>query len=169
MTGVYSGGLVYEYSQEESNYGLVEINGETVTERPDYAELKTAFQKTKNPSGDGGYKSSGSASQCPTKSNTWNVTMSSDQLPAVPSGADELFKNGAGTGPGLTGDGSQSAGSETTELANAASGAVTSGGVSPSSSKGAAGSLRFNEFSVVPYVCSAVVVISTLFGGALIL
>lgn len=169
ITGVYSGGLVYEYSQEDSNYGLVEINGKTVTERSDYSALKTAFGNTKNPSGDGGYKSSGAASECPTKSNTWNVTMSANQLPAFPKGADELLKNGAGAGPGLTGDGSQSAGSETTELANAADGAVTSGGASPSSSKGAAASLRFNEFSVAPLVCGAVVVISTLFGGALIL
>lgn len=32
MTGVYSGGLVYEYSEEGSKYGLVKINGNNVEE-----------------------------------------------------------------------------------------------------------------------------------------
>jgi len=29
MTGVYSGGLVYEYSEEGNNYGLVTITSDT--------------------------------------------------------------------------------------------------------------------------------------------
>ncbi|KAH7385984.1 Glucanosyltransferase-domain-containing protein [Pyrenochaeta sp. MPI-SDFR-AT-0127] len=169
MTGVYSGGLVYEYSQEESNYGLVEINGNSVTERSDFSALKSAFAGTKNPSGDGGYKSSGKASECPTKSNTWNVTMSTDQLPAFPEGASDLLKNGAGKGPGLSGDGSQSSGSHSTDLAGAADGAVTSGGATATASKGAAAALRFNEFSMAPLVCGAVVLVSSFLGGALIL
>jgi hypothetical protein len=85
MTGVYSGGLVYEYSEEGSNYGLVTINGMTVTEGPDFAALQTAFKGTANPSGDGGYNSTGGASGCPAYSATWNVT--NDVLPAIPSGA----------------------------------------------------------------------------------
>ncbi|KAF1849385.1 glycoside hydrolase family 72 protein [Cucurbitaria berberidis CBS 394.84] len=174
MTGVYSGGLVYEYSQEESNYGLVELKGNTVTERSDFGALKSAFAGTKNPSGDGGYKSNGQASKCPSESKTWNVTLAADKLPSVPEGADELFKKGAGAGPGLKGDGSQSAGSKSTNLANAADGAVTSGsttggGAKSSSSKGAAASLRAGEFSMAPYVCGAIVLVSSLFGGALIL
>ena len=85
MTGVYSGGLVYEYSQEGNNYGLVTISGSTVTEDPDFAALQSAFKATGNPTGDGGYNSTGGASGCPAKSATWNVT--SDALPAIPSGA----------------------------------------------------------------------------------
>jgi hypothetical protein len=177
MTGVYSGGLVYEYSQEDSNYGLVEISGNSVTERPDFAALKSAFAGTKNPTGDGGYKSSGAASTCPDESKTWDVTMKSDELPAVPQGANELFQKGAGSGPGLAGTGSQDAGSDSSNVAPAGSGAVTSGGVIPSStggasasgSKGAAAGLRAPEFSFAPLICGAVVLASSLFGGALIL
>lgn len=175
MTSVYSGGLVYEYSQEDSNYGLVEISGDSVTERSDFTALKSAFANTKNPTGDGGYKSSGGASTCPTESNTWDVTMKDNELPALPSGASSLMQKGAGTGPGLTGSGSQDAGSSETSLAGAASGAVTSGGSVPtstatsSSSSGAGVALRPFEFSFAPLVCGAVVLVSSLFGGALIL
>ncbi|CBX98842.1 beta-glucanosyltransferase [Plenodomus lingam] len=174
MTGVYSGGLVYEYSQEDSNYGLVEIKGNSVTERSDYKALKSAFAGTKNPSGDGGYKSDGGPSECPPQSKTWEVTMKPDQLPALPEGAKELFNKGAGDGPGLSGSGSQTAGSSSTDLAGAADGAVTSGAneggdaSSPSASKSAASSTRPGELSLGPFVCGVVVLISTLFGGALV-
>jgi hypothetical protein len=172
MTPVYSGGLVYEYSQEDSNYGLVEISGNTVTERDDFTALKNAYASTKNPSGDGGYKSSGAASTCPAKSDSWDVDMKDDQLPALPSGASDLFKSGAGSGPGLTGKGSQDSGSSDVTLGNAADGAVTSGATTPTggsaTSKGAAASVRVPEFSFAPLVCGAVVLVSSMFGGALL-
>lgn len=173
MTGVYSGGLVYEYSQEDSNYGLVELKGNTVTERSDYTALKSAFAGTKNPTGDGGYKSSGSASKCPAKSKTWDVSMASDQLPALPEGAKDLFQKGAGSGPGLSGSGSQDAGSTSATLANAADGAVTSGAAMSSGSSapstGAGSSVRPGELSMAPLVCGAVFLLTSLFGGALVL
>lgn len=174
MTPVYSGGLVYEYSQEDSNYGLVEIDGNTVTERDDFKALKSAYAGTQNPSGDGGYKSSGSASTCPSKSDTWDVDMKDDQLPALPSGVSEMLKSGAGKGPGLSGDGSQDSGSSDVTLGNAADGAVTTGATTPSSSgsasgsKGAASSVRVPEFSFAPLVCGAVIMVSSMFGGALL-
>lgn len=172
MTPVYSGGLVYEYSQEDSNYGLVELNGNTVTERDDFTALKNAYAGTKNPSGDGGYKSSGAASTCPTKSDTWDVDMKDDQLPALPSGVSDLFKKGAGTGPGLSGAGSQDSGSSDITLGNAADGAVTTGATTPSggssTSKAAAASVRVPEFSFAPLVCGAVIMVSSMFGGALL-
>lgn len=172
MTGVYSGGLVYEYSQEDSNYGLVSLSGSTVTERADFTALKSAYAGTKNPTGDGGYKSTGSASTCPSKSSTWDVSMSSDQLPAFPSGASDYLKNGAGSGPGLSGSGSQDSGTTSVTLADAASGAVTSGATTASgtatASKGAASSIRPGELSLAPLVCGAVVLLSSLLGGALV-
>ncbi|RAL58352.1 hypothetical protein DID88_005769 [Monilinia fructigena] len=91
MTGVYSGGLVYEYSEEGSKYGLVTISGGSVTEGDDFKALKSAFAKTSNPNGDGGYSSSNKASDCPAKSSTWNVT--SDALPAIPSCAAALHED----------------------------------------------------------------------------
>ena len=63
MTGVYSGGLVYEYSQEASNYGLVELSGGSVNELPDFTALMSAFSNTANPQGDGGYNSTGGKSR----------------------------------------------------------------------------------------------------------
>jgi hypothetical protein len=170
MTAVYSGGLVYEYSQEESKYGLVTLSGGSVTELDDFKVLKAAYAKTPAPTGDGGYKSSGAASQCPTKSSTWNVTISANQLPAFPKDAQTYLKSGSGAGPGLKGDGSQNAGPATTSLAGEADGAVTSGGASASSpaTKGAGASLRA-DFGMAPFVCGAIVLVSSIFGGALIL
>ena len=169
MTAVYSGGLVYEYSEEGSKYGLVKISGDSVSELDDYTSLKKAFSNNAIPSTDGGYKKSGGASECPTKSNTWNVNIASDKLPAFPDGAKELMDNGAGAGPGLQGKGSQTSGSKTTQLADAADGAVTSGAAAgANASKGAAASVFAPEFSFAPLVCGMVVVVSTLFGAALI-
>lgn len=171
MTGVYSGGLVYEYSEEGSKYGIVTIKGNNVEEGADYSALKSALSGTQAPNGDGGYKSSGKASTCPSKSSTWNVTISADELPAVPSGASDFFKNGAGAGPGLSGSGSQTSGSKTTTLASAAAGAVSSGagtGASPLASKGAGSSIHSTEFSLTPLVCGMVILASTIFGASLI-
>lgn len=46
MTSVMSGGLVYEYSQEVSNYGLVTLNANgTASLRVDYDNLQTKYNK----------------------------------------------------------------------------------------------------------------------------
>ncbi|EUC33223.1 glycoside hydrolase family 72 protein [Bipolaris victoriae FI3] len=175
MTKSYSGGLVYEYSQEESKYGLVEIDGNNVNELPDFTALKSAFAGTPNPTGDGGYLSNGQASQCPSQSKTWDVTLKSNELPSLPDGAKDFFTKGAGDGPGLKGDGSQDAGSSTPDIGDAGAGAVTSGGKtptstgSPTSSAGAAANVRPMSFGLAPIVCGAVVLASSLFGGALVL
>lgn len=171
MDAVYSGGLVYQYTEESDNpnFGLVTISGSSVTPRDDYNALKTALAKTPAPTGNGNFKQSGSASTCPTKSSLWQVNIADDQLPAFPSGAADYFKNGAGTAPGLKG-GSQEAGSTQVSLAPAASGAVTSGASagSASASKGAAASLHPPEFQTAPLICGLVVVVSALFGASLI-
>lgn len=107
MTPVYSGGLVYEYSEEGSGYGLVEINGNSVTELDDFTAYQKALAANK-PSGDGGYKQNLPPSQCPKPSNSWEVTdFDGEDLPAIPDGAVKYLDNGAGSGPGLNGDGSQ--------------------------------------------------------------
>ena len=176
MTGVYSGGLVYEYSNEASNYGLVTISGTTVSELPDFQALMSAYSNTANPTGDGGYNSTGGASGCPAESQpNWDV--SSDALPAIPAGAKQYMTKGAGKGPGLTGAGSQNAGGASTGTATAGSGQASQTGSSgssstsgsgSSSSSGAAGHLSIPAFSFAPLVCGAVVVVSTLFGATLL-
>ena len=104
MTSVYSGGLVYEYSQEANNYGLVSIDGSSVSELPDFSALQTAYANTANPTGNGGYNSTGGASGCPSyDSPNWAVM--NDTLPAIPSAAEAYMTKGAGKGPGLSGAG----------------------------------------------------------------
>ena len=184
MTPVYSGGLVYEYSQEVSGYGLVSISGSQVSELPDFGSLQSAFKATPNPSGNGGAKTSGTASTCPSKSDTWQVA--DDSLPAMPAGAVKYLKQGAGTGPGLKGNngaGSQNAGTASSGTATAGSGqpsvtgtaaasgvssTSTSSASASASAKSAAGSLRSHELALAPIVCGLVVVASTFLGALLL-
>ena len=169
MTAVYSGGLVYEYSNEDSNYGLVTISGDSISNLPDFDALKSALAGTPSPQGDGGYNSTGGASGCPSYSEP-NWLVKTNSLPAIPEGAKKFMTSGAGTGPGLTGAGSQNAGGASTGTASAGSGQATKTGSSGSSSTGtnAAGVLRPTEFTFAPLVCAAVVVVSSMFGAALL-
>ena len=164
MTSVYSGGLVYEYSEEGSKYGLVTINSDgTITEGPDYAALKTALAGTSNPSGNGGYNATGGASNCPAKSANWDVT--GDSLPAIPSGAAALMKTGAaGKGFGLTGAGSQNAGGTSTGTATPGSGSVTATGTPKKSSA----SLSQTPFDKTPLFITGVVVAFSFVGACLL-
>ncbi|ODV80320.1 glycoside hydrolase family 72 protein [Suhomyces tanzawaensis NRRL Y-17324] len=90
MSPVFSGGLVYEYSEEGSKYGLVKIDGDDVTTNQDFDNLKSEYSNTKNPSGDGGYHTDLEYSECPAKSSSWNAT---SDLPPAPKGAYK-FING---------------------------------------------------------------------------
>lgn len=173
MTPVYSGGLVYEYTKEgdakQSKFGLVEINGNDATERPDFKTLQKGFSDVSPPSGDGGYKSSGSASQCPPKSDTF--LEDTDNLPAMPEQAKQYFKNGAGQGVGLKGTGSQDVGSVSSGTATAGSGTVTetaSGAGSSSTKKADSVSIRAPAMSVAPLVCGMVVVFCSFLGATLL-
>ena len=171
MTGVYSGGLVYEYSQEPSKYGLVEINDNKVKTLADYDALKSAFEKTSNPKGDGGYNKTGGANPCPAKdSPNWDVD--SDDLPAIPEGAKKFMKDGAGKGEGFAGKGSMSGGGSTsTGTAEPGSGSATgsSGSSSGTSSSSAAGVLNIPNMSLAPLVVGMVTVMSTFVGAGIVL
>ena len=168
MTGVYSGGLVYEYSQESSHYGLVKVNGDSVKTLDDYDALKDAFKKTTNPKGDGDYNSTGGANGCPAKEgSTWDV--SSDSLPAIPEPAKKYMTEGAGKGKGFEGDGSMEAGTQSTGTASPGSGSSLSSSTSAATSKGAAASLHAPHMSLAPIAVGAVTILSTLFGASLIL
>ncbi|KAJ5239689.1 hypothetical protein N7468_004308 [Penicillium chermesinum] len=173
MTGVYSGGLVYEYSEESSKYGLVKIDGSKVKELGDYSALKEAFDKTSNPQGDGNYNSTGGANPCPKKhAPTWDVD--SDNLPAIPEPAKKYMTQGAGKGQGFEGDGSMEAGTESTATASPGSGSsvpssTSSTGAAATTSEGAAASLYAPHIGLAPLVASAATVLSTLFGASLLL
>lgn len=116
MTAVYSGGLVYEYTMETNGYGIVKVESDTsVEELADYKTLKSQFAANTPPTGDGGYSSTSKASDCPAFSSTWNIT--DNTLPAIPDEALTYMTEGAGTGVGLKGEGSQWAGSTSTGTA----------------------------------------------------
>lgn len=178
MTSVYSGGLVYEYSQEDSNYGLVKISGDDVKELDDFTALQSAFKKTANSEGDGGYNKTGGASTCPKEQKpAWAVP--NDDLPAIPEPAKKYMKNGAGKGKGFSGSGSQNAGTSSTGTAEPGSASVdgsdysSSGSDSSASgsatSEGAAANLRISNMSMAPIAVGMVTVLSTLFGAGFIL
>jgi hypothetical protein len=95
MSPVFSGGLVYEYSQEPSNYGLVEISKDrkSVKKLKDFDTLKEQLDDASDPSGDGKYQTGLKISDCPSKSNNWEA---SDDLPAFPKAAEKYMQNGAG-------------------------------------------------------------------------
>jgi len=114
MTPVYSGGLVYEYTNETNNFGIVSINGNNVQELPEFSPLATAFRSNPPPTDGGGFNKDHAASKCPPQDFWWKI--SGEAIPDTPTKAQKYFKDGAGPGPGIkTGDkGSQWAGSAST-------------------------------------------------------
>jgi hypothetical protein len=166
MTGVYSGGLVYEYSQEEANYGLVTISGGSVSELPDFQALKSAYAGTPAPSGDGGAKAQSAVSQCPAAGEHWDVQdPTGNFLPVMPKGAEKYMRDGAGAGPGNNGNtGSQTAGTPSTGFAMSDGSSTGSG--SSTSSKAAAANVRIPEMTIAPFAVALAVVASSVLGGA---
>ena len=175
MTSVYSGGLVYEFSQEASNYGLVIISGNTVTPRPDFAALQKAYKGTSNPTGDGGFTTKNKPASCPSKSSTW--LLNDNTLPAIPSGAVSYFSKGAGAGPGLNKKGSQNSPGGSTEdatpgsgqpTASATLGSSTGAGGAGTSSSAAASGMLVPEFSYGPIITCLVALFWTGIGATLL-
>lgn len=95
MSSVFSGGLVYEYSNETNNYGLVQSDSPTnVTKLQDFANLKSEYASVSNPQGDGGYSESNQHSTCPPyQEGIWEAN---NTLPEMPSAASVYFESGAG-------------------------------------------------------------------------
>lgn len=149
FTSVFSGGLVYEYSQEESAFGLVNVNGNSVTLLADYQNLMKQYAATPNPTGSGGYTTTNPVSTCPGNSTGFSGIWAEDILPAQPAGAAQYIKSGAGTplGDGMS---SQSAGADA--VSNVTAGTATSSGrasgsaaaSASSTSRSGAGTLEFS-------------------------
>lgn len=93
MTSVYSGGLVYEYSEEADNagYGVVNINSDSSAspKNPEFNNLMKQYKANPAPTGDGGYKTNlDYFENCPAFSSDWNVK-SGNGLPSFPSAAEK--------------------------------------------------------------------------------
>ncbi|KAG5519679.1 hypothetical protein PMAC_001835 [Pneumocystis sp. 'macacae'] len=100
MSSVFSGGLVYEWTEEAGNpnYGLVHISGNTVTKKQDYYNLKYQYQRIVLPEGSGGYKAISGGNKCPENAFSFNVYA---EPPKMPKSAEKYLKNGAGRALGL--------------------------------------------------------------------
>lgn len=103
--GVFSGGLVYEYTQEANDYGLVTLNSNnTVSLITDYNNLRSQYNKinvnaltTANSTATGR-----TAPSCSSVTIASNIT-NSFAVPARPDGFDALIKSGvSGTFPSGT-------------------------------------------------------------------
>jgi 1,3-beta-glucanosyltransferase GAS5 len=161
MTGVYSGGLVYEYSEEGSGYGLVTLDGVSVTENSDFEALQSALSDAQDPPDNGGYEAASRSSTCPSRdAPNWDVEIAA--LPAMPAQAKKYMTEGAGKGPGLTGTGSQNSGTRTTGTQGSGQASATA------SASGAAGALVIPDFSWTPLVCMSAMLLSTFFAATLL-
>jgi 1,3-beta-glucanosyltransferase GAS5 len=161
MTGVYSGGLVYEYSEEGSGYGLVTLNGVSVTENSDFEALQSALSDAQDPPDNGGYETVGRSSTCPERgAPDWDVEIAA--LPAMPAQAQRYMTEGAGRGPGLSGTGSQNSGTRTTTTQGSGQASATA------SASGAANALVIPDFSWTPLVCMTAMLLSTFFAATLL-
>ncbi|UNI20794.1 1,3-beta-glucanosyltransferase [Purpureocillium takamizusanense] len=166
MTGVYSGGLMYEYSVEDNDFGIVTLKGDNVDKSDEFDLYKKALKANPMPTGSGGAATTTHAVDCPTSDAGWNVDPS--KVPEMPSQAQKYMKDGAGKGPGLGGDGSQNAGGSGTST-----GDVTSGKPSPTASgsggnKDNAGTTVRGGIEKGPIVVSALALGFTLLGALLL-
>lgn len=169
MTGVYSGGLMYEYALEENGYGIAKLGpGSKVEEKPEFANFAKAMSKYPAPTGDGGFSKTTKAAACPSKDSNWLVD--STKLPAMPEGAKKFMKDGAGTGPGLKGEGSQTAQGTSTGDAEPGSGASTNSasGSSSSGSGDEENGANGGPLDKAPFVVTGLAMLFT-FTGALLL
>jgi len=121
MTAVYSGGLMYEYSKEDNDYGIVDIKGDDVTKSDEYKAFKDALKQFPAPTDDGGAAKETHSVDCPPKTDDWQVEP--EGIPAMPEEAQDFMTKGAGDGPGIDGPGSQTSGDSGTSSDTVASGA----------------------------------------------
>jgi hypothetical protein len=123
MSSVYSGGLMYEYSLEDNDYGIVKINGNTVKPEKEFDLFKSALEKYPMPTGTGGAAKSSHGVECPKSESVWQVDPS--YLPEMPAQAEKYMKDGAGKGPGIDGAGSHDDTDSGTATASVAVGTST--------------------------------------------
>lgn len=175
MTSVFSGGLVYEYSEEENKYGLVSIGTDgSITKKDDYDNLKKELSGTTDPSGDAGASSDETASECPDyEAGVWEVKDSN--LPSMPKRASSMISSGAGKPLGTNGpntsygdEGDISDNQNAATASSTSTSSRTSGTGSSSSSAGASGGVTVPNVLSAVVLGPAAVIMSSLLLGSLI-
>lgn len=84
MTDVWSGGVAYEWTQEDNNYGLVKVSNSSVVDLlPDYTNLQSQLAKV-DPQGVhmDAFTAVRSSPACPSHSTNWKASLT---LPPTPS------------------------------------------------------------------------------------
>ncbi|EAQ84020.1 hypothetical protein CHGG_10424 [Chaetomium globosum CBS 148.51] len=98
MSDVFSGGVVYEYTQEDNNYGLVDMKTDGSAKlRSDFVSLKNQYSKLDFAEIQGqkpATTSNGKPPACETKLITTKGFNSNFTLPVLPPGAQEIIDNG---------------------------------------------------------------------------
>lgn len=96
MLPVMSGGLIYEYTQEKNDYGVVKLNDNgTVTLLPDYDNLLEQYGKvdisllSTKPA-----KTSSKSPKCNSKLIKSSKFQDEFKVPKLPKGGEDLIKNG---------------------------------------------------------------------------
>ena len=96
MRGVFSGGLVFEYTQETNSFGLVKVNNDkSLTLRQDFINLQNQYNKLdiKQVTASNGTATSQAAPKCAASLITQGLTKNFT-LPAVPDNGTDLINNG---------------------------------------------------------------------------
>ncbi|BFZ61538.1 Glycolipid anchored surface protein 4 precursor [Saitoella coloradoensis] len=94
MNGVFSGGLIYEYNEEDNNYGLVNTDGDSAQLLQDYVNLQSAYANLSIPNVT---LSSTIATATTTLPSCSGLNLDNWTIPAVPSGAPTAGADNYGT------------------------------------------------------------------------
>ncbi|CAN6644773.1 1,3-beta-glucanosyltransferase Gas5p [Trichomonascus vanleenenianus] len=178
MSSVFSGGLVYEYSEEGSNYGLVQLDGNNVKTLQDFDTLKAMYSKVKDPSGDGGASTDKTPSTCPAyNKDEWDVKTT--KLPTIPEKAKKYLESGAGKPLGTNapftqnGDGEKNSPFDDDDSSDvdsaSSSGSSSSSSASSTHSKGAAAGVMVPSLFSSVVIAPAIVLTASFFFGAALL
>lgn len=169
MTSVYSGGLMYEYSLEENDYGIVTLKSGKVSREDEFKLFKEALEKYPTPTGDGGASKETHAVDCPPKDPDWQVDPK--EIPEMPSQAQKYMEKGAGKGPGLVKPGSQQAGDSGTATASVSEGQASPTAATQQSNEGDDGEedagMSLNV-GFAPMIVTGATLFFTLFGAILL-